>query len=375
MSPAQTGVSTVGGLPSKCAAGGRGRLARYKLFVAGVLAASLASCATVPTVSTELDALELALGTHVEVLSSDAYGGRKPGTLGGLRTRAYISEKLAAYGYAPGATDGSWEQLVKIASRGGGPARVVLPGTFGTDEEAVESANVVGVLRGSEEGSGAVVLMAHWDHLGECASQVEDRLCNGAVDNASGVAAMLESARLLAAKGRLQRDVYVVATTSEEDGLLGANAFADDPPVPLPTIVAAFNFDSSAIAPRGSPLAVLGWGRTALDRDIARIASRNGRSVRIRPSQERWLMRQDGWALLQRDVPSVLVSSTFSDEARLQAFEQGTYHKPGDEWGPSVELGGAAQDVLLHVALVEHFASTSAYPVGPVAASPDAGEQ
>ncbi|GAA4039412.1 M28 family peptidase [Parerythrobacter jejuensis] len=240
---------------------------------------------------------------------------------------------------------------------------VAISGTFAVDR--TETANVIGKLPGSVPDSGAVMLLAHWDHLGMCGPEdAEDRLCNGAVDNASGIGVMLETARRIAQDGPLDRDLYVMGTTAEELGLLGAEAFAKDPPFPLPTIVAAFNMDTVAIAPRGAPATVIGWERTPLDAGIKQVTEAIGVELDVLEEHQQFVRRQDGWALLSRDVPVVLVTSSFGDEEAFSAFLNGPYHKANDEWSPDMELGGATDDIFLHIALLKHFGSTVAYPVG-----------
>jgi aminopeptidase YwaD len=231
--------------------------------------------------------------------------------------------------------------------------------------EQVETANVIGKLPGKLPGSGAVMILAHWDHLGTCGPEdAEDRLCNGAVDNASGIGVMLEVARRIAAQGPLDRDLYVMGTTSEEIGLLGAEAFAANPPFPLPTIVAAFNMDTVAIAPKGSPATVVGWGRTPLDEGIRNVVEKLGIKFTVVESTEQFVRRQDGWALLSRDVPTVLVSTSFGDEEAFNSFLEGRYHRADDEWSANMELGGATDDIFIHVALLKHFGSVSEYLPG-----------
>ena len=369
--------------------GGRKHRASHRAIRGAVtlaLAGLLAGCAAVSPLASsregQIPAIENVLAGHIEALSSDAMQGRYPGTASDLATQDYIETALASYGYEPGYM-GEWRQPVSIA------APLVLRKQDGDVETAakqpspIESANVIGVLRGSRPGNGVVLLLAHFDHLGECTAPhgiepapgsenagesirlaANDRICNGAVDNASGVAVMLETARRIAAAGPLDRDLYVIGLTGEEEGLFGAEDFADDPPFPLPTVVAAFNLDTMAVAPAGAPVAVIGWGYTPLDKGIGKVVQAQGRKLLNRPEQERWLRRQDGWALLRRDVPAVLVSSTFADEDRLGAFIASGYHSPADEWGPHVELGGAADDVLLHVALLRHFGDVEQYHVG-----------
>lgn len=232
-----------------------------------------------------------------------------------------------------------------------------------TRETRINTHNVIGRLPGRKPDSGAVLLLAHWDHFGECAAPpAEDLICNGAIDNASGIAALTEIARRLARGPALDRDVYFLATTAEETGLLGAEAFAEDPPLPLGQIVAAFNLDSFALAPRGAPLGIVGRGLTPLDAGILAVAKAQKRKVVEGDAANAYIRRQDGWALLQHDVPAVMVSSSWSDVARVERFFDGDYHRPGDQVKPGLDLSGTAEDVAFHVALVRYFADLRKVP-------------
>ncbi|MFN5821580.1 MAG: M20/M25/M40 family metallo-hydrolase, partial [Novosphingobium sp.] len=233
-----------------------------------------------------------------------------------------------------------------------------------TRETRINTHNVIGRLPGRRPDSGAVLLLAHWDHFGECAAPpAEDLICNGAIDNASGLAALTEIARRLAKGPALDRDVYFLATTAEEIGLLGAEAFAEDPPLPLSQIVAAFNIDSFALAPRGAPLGIVGRGLTPLDAGILAVAKAQKRKVVEGDAANAYIRRQDGWALLQHDVPTVMVSSSWSDIARVERFFETDYHRPGDQLKPGLDLSGTAEDVAFHVALVRHFGDPKKVPL------------
>lgn len=226
-----------------------------------------------------------------------------------------------------------------------------------TREAAIRTFNLIGKLPGRRPASGAVLFVAHWDHFGVCGERpAEDIICRGAVDNASGVAALTELARRLVRGPRQDRDIYFLATTAEEIGLLGAFAFAENPPLPLGQIVAAFNIDSIALAPAGSPLAIVGRGMTPHDAQIENVARREKRKVVPGTAANAYVRRQDGWALLQRDIPTVMVSSAYSDIPRLEAFFEGPYHRPADNLKRPIELGGAAEDVAFYVALARWFA-------------------
>lgn len=229
------------------------------------------------------------------------------------------------------------------------------PGTIRTH-------NLIARLPGRRPGAGAVVLLAHWDHFGTCGEPSDaDTICNGAVDNASGLAVLTELARRLAAAPRMERDVYFVATTAEEWGLLGAQAFAENPPIPLDTIVAAFNLDSVAVAPAGGPVAIVGRGLTPLDPGILEVLRETGRLASDEAIAQGYVRRQDGWALLQRDVPAVSVTSAFARAAPLERFIAERYHQPSDE-AAGVELGGAIEDLVLTQALVRYFADPQRWP-------------
>jgi Zn-dependent M28 family amino/carboxypeptidase len=223
-------------------------------------------------------------------------------------------------------------------------------------------------LPGRNPDAGAVLMMAHWDQFGLCGDQAadddeRDGICNGAVDNASGLAFVTELAKRLGNGRALDRDVYFVATTAEEWGLLGARAFTRDPPLPLDSIVAAFNVDTIGLAPRGGDVAILGEGLTPLDDEVGAVIERMGRSVEESDFAAQYVQRQDGWALLQSDVPTLMVSSAFARPDLMRRYTSGRYHSPSDEID-DIELGGAAEDLLLHLELVRHFASISAHP-GP----------
>ncbi|MEI6641592.1 MAG: M28 family peptidase [Novosphingobium sp.] len=240
-------------------------------------------------------------------------------------------------------------------------------------ETRIKTHNLIGKLEGRRPGSGAVVLMAHWDHFGKCAAPpAEDLICNGAVDNASGLAVITEVARLLSAGKPLDRDVYVVATTGEELGLLGALAFAENPPLPLGSVVAAFNVDSTGLVPAGLPLSVVGQGLTPLDPGIAKVLKGLKRKLAPGDAANAFARRQDSWILIQHDVPSVMVSSSYSDPARLEAFMDNVYHRPSDD-ASRVVYGGMVDDVVVQAELVRFFADVKAWPASGQVAGPSIG--
>jgi len=231
-----------------------------------------------------------------------------------------------------------------------------------TEIETIRSSNVVGRIRGSGGGGESLLYLAHWDHLGLCDTEGPDRICNGAVDNASGIAALLEIARALGRGPRPRRDILFLATTAEEMGLLGAEYFASRPIVPLGSIVAAINMDTLAITPKGEKVAVMGRGRAALDALIDRTIAEAGRIPDGDDEAAAFVERQDGWALARAGVPAIMVGGSFADMKKLGAFLGGPYHSAADNPGPEVMLEGAAEDTDLMIALGRKLADPALYP-------------
>lgn len=223
---------------------------------------------------------------------------------------------------------------------------------------AFDSHNIIAKLPGAKPDGKAIVIMGHWDHLGICRPEgAADRICNGAVDNASGIAVMIEVAKRLGQGPRPDRDIYFLATTAEESGLLGAYHFADNPVVPLGDITVALNIDTIAIAPRGTPVATIGRGSAPHDAMVAEVATKLGRKVDGDGEADAFVQRQDGWAFGAKGVVSLMTGGSFSDMALLQAFLGSNYHGPADQPGQPYPLGGAAEDADLHVALARAFGS------------------
>lgn len=316
-----------------------------KALTAAALLLVTASCAT----PRPRAAGEAALYRHIAYLASDELAGRAPGTAGGAQAEAYVMREFSQAGLIGGRQGGTWLQpvMVRVAND---PARA-----------PIHANNVIGRIPGSEGTGEAIVFLAHLDHVGLCRPPgAADRICNGAVDNASGVASLIEIARALAHGPRPRRDILFVATAAEELGLVGARAFAANPPVPLASIVAALNLDTVAVAPRGAPVTIVGRGRTGLDRLVDATARGLGRRVDPGFGADRLVKRQDGWALLQQGVPAIMVGGAYGPA--LDRFFASRYHQPDDEADGGLQLGGAAEDVLLHVALGAALADPAQYP-------------
>jgi hypothetical protein len=225
------------------------------------------------------------------------------------------------------------------------------------------SHNILAKLPGAKPDGKAVLFLGHWDHLGICEPEgAADRICNGAVDNASGIAVLIEVAKRLGTGARADRDIYFLATTAEEKGLLGAHYFAEHPVVPLADITVALNVDTIAISPRGTPVATIGRGKPAYDAVVREVATKLGRTMDEDGEADAFIQRQDGWALGAKGVTSLMVGGSFSDMKLLEAFLGSDYHSAADNFSDKIPLGGAAEDADLHVALGRAFADTTRWP-------------
>ncbi len=268
------------------------------------------------------------------------------------------------------------DALLKKAGQDGGAAReaakssdykgAALPVTVDLATQSTirsfASNNIIAKLPGAKPDGKAVLFLGHWDHLGICGKDGDaDRICNGAVDNASGIAVLIEVAKRLGSGPRPDRDIYFMATTAEEKGLLGAHYFADHPVVPLADITVALNIDTIAISPRGTPVATIGRGKPAYDAVVRAAATKLGRKLDEDGEADAFIQRQDGWALGAKGVTSLMVGGSFSDMKLLEAFLGSDYHTAADNFSDKIPLGGAAEDADLHVALGRAFADTKAW--------------
>jgi hypothetical protein len=227
------------------------------------------------------------------------------------------------------------------------------------------SRNVVGVLPGAKRPDEFVLFLAHWDHLGRCAPGEADEICNGAIDNASGVGGLIELARAFARGKRPDRSILFLATTAEEGGLMGAKHFAEKPPVPLSKIVGGLGADTIASGEVPADVVVLGAGLSPdLDRVIAAAARSQGRQVVVDRSSEAFFERSDHYPLAAAGVPVLIATSVFAPGARVTTdnYLAERYHKPSDEYRPGMPLAGATLDIDLAYRVGLRLADSGIWP-------------
>jgi Zn-dependent M28 family amino/carboxypeptidase len=223
----------------------------------------------------------------------------------------------------------------------------------------VESQNVVARLEGSDPALRAetIVYTAHWDHLGKDTSLEGDQIYNGAADNASGVAMMLEIARAFTQlKPPPKRSVLFLAVTAEEKGLLGAQYYCKNPLYPLESTLANINMDVVNLWGPTSDVTSVGRGQTTLDDLLESLAARHGRSVGPDAEPEKGMyFRSDHFEFAKAGVPALNAKGGVDfigkpagyGKQKRDEYTQNDYHKPSDEVKPDWDLAGAAADALL----------------------------
>ena len=236
----------------------------------------------------------------------------------------------------------------------------------------VDSTNVVARLEGAEAGDDVVIYVAHWDHLGRDESLEGDQIFNGALDNASGTAGLLEIAAAFSrASERPRRSVVFLAVTAEEQGLLGSRFYAEQPLYPPAQTVAAINMDGVNQFGPTRDVTVVGMGQSTLD-DLARqVAREQGRTLRPDPEPEKgFYYRSDHFEFAKAGIPAFYPDTgvDFIGKPEGWGFEMRDqytaedYHKVSDEMKDFWDLSGAVQDLELLYLMGRRLATSDAWP-------------
>ncbi len=236
-----------------------------------------------------------------------------------------------------------------------------------------DGTNVIARLPGREQtGRETVVLLAHYDHLGTGAPQQGDSIYNGAVDNASGIAALLAAAAGLAeAEQPLRRSVLFVATTASEPGNAGAGAYISAPPWPLEWTTAVINLDRGNVWGATLDAVALGADRSTLGSVFAQAAAGEGLEPGRDPSPELgWFFRSDHFPFAQAGVPvlDLRPGIRFPDHPvdwwakQDSAYLAERFHRPSDEWRNEFSYAGLLQQVRLMIRIAWQLGTASTFP-------------
>ncbi len=236
----------------------------------------------------------------------------------------------------------------------------------------VESANVVGLVPGTTQPDEYIIFTAHWDHLGRDSSLNGDQIYNGAVDNAAGVAGLLELARHFAARPAA-RSLLFLAVTAEEQGLLGARHYARNPLYPLPRTLANFNMDGPNVWGRTRDVPLTGYGQSELEDLLFPAAAAQGRRVVQETEPERgYYYRSDHFEFAKVGVPSLFLSPLGGVEflgpnaadalAARNGYIARDYHKLSDEVTGDWNLSGFVEDLELLAGVARQVAEAPQPP-------------
>ncbi len=234
------------------------------------------------------------------------------------------------------------------------------------------SQNVLAVLPGTDRADEYMVYMAHWDHLGTDPTIVGDGIYNGAFDNATGTAGLLELAQAYASLDEpLSRSILFLAVTAEEKGLLGSAYYAANPVFPRNKTVAAINMDGLNADGPMNDITVIGYGASELDDYLETAAAAQNRVIRADPEPEKgFYYRSDHFSFAKQGIPALYTDAGIDHVehgegwtlARRDEYTADRYHKPTDEFDPSWDFSGAVDDLRVLLSIGLRLANESAFP-------------
>lgn len=253
------------------------------------------------------------------------------------------------------------------------PLDVTMSTTLNNSIEKMKSRNVAGVLKGSKRPKETVIYMAHWDHLGTDPNLEGDKIYNGAVDNASGIAGLIELAEKYGSLGeKPARSVLFLAVTAEESGLLGSKYFANNPLFPLGSTAGVINMDAMNVYGKTKNMVVVGYGMNELQGYLEDGAKQQERKVVPGSHPEKgFYFRSDHFSFAKKGVPALYaeagnnyVKGGKERGEKLDAeYTAKRYHKPADEYRPKAwDLSGMVQDLNLFYQVGHTLADTTDWP-------------
>lgn len=233
------------------------------------------------------------------------------------------------------------------------------------------SSNVVGYIEGSKYPDEYVLYMAHWDHLGMDFSNPNDKVFNGAQDNASGTGGLLALAEYFTQQAKPERSVVFVAVTAEERGLLGSAWYAANPVFPLEKTVVGINMDVMNVYGPMKDMVIVGLGNNNAEDILIKYTKQQGRyAVREHNPEAGIAYRSDHFNLSKKGVP-ILYAKGGNDhfehgadwgKAQRAEFNQCCYHKVADNYNDNWDLRGAQQDLFLFYQVGNELANSRTWP-------------
>jgi Zn-dependent M28 family amino/carboxypeptidase len=305
--------------------------------------------------------------TGTQFLAQSKDGGKSQTLANGWIQKSVAKEIFAAAGQDLD------KQMTAAKAKGFKAVPLGLTASMSFDNEISRknSKNVVGVLKGTKRPQEYVLYTAHWDHLGVCTPVDGDNICNGAIDNATGTAALVALAEGFTKAGAPDRSVVFLAVTAEESGLLGSKYYAENPIFPLGQTVGGVNMDAFSMAGPAKNLTVIGKGKSQLDAYLDAAAKAEGRTPEAEPTPEKgFYYRSDHFSFAKLGVPMVYFEGgddlvTGGKEAAkkiAEDYEKNAYHSPKDEFNEAWDWSGVMADLRLYYRVGRMLAMTDAWP-------------
>jgi len=238
----------------------------------------------------------------------------------------------------------------------------------------VDSRNVVGKLEGSDPRlkDEYILYTSHWDHFGIGPEINGDKIYHGAVDNATGIGGLIELARAFARlPSPAKRSMLFVATTAEEQGLLGSQFYAESPIYPLAKTLAVINMDALNVHGRTRDITIVGLGNSDLDDYAMQVAAEQGRVIKPDPTPEKGsFYRSDHFPFAKQGVPALASGAGIDYVGRepdygkklREQFTANDYHKPSDNVRPDWDLAGAVEDLQYYWMVGYRIAEAEKFP-------------
>lgn len=246
---------------------------------------------------------------------------------------------------------------------------------FKNKAEYANSYNVVATLPGNTQADEQILFTAHWDHIGKDETKTGDQIYNGAMDNASGIAGILEIARQLVDNVKqghgLARSVTFIATTGEEQGLLGSRYYAANPLYPIDKTVAVLNLDSTNIYGKTKDFTIVGKGKSELETYLIDAAKQQNRiPMGEKNPASGGFFRSDHFSFAKLGVPAVFAGggsdpideATAAYKTQMQATMKGCYHNVCDEYREDWDLSGALQDLQIYYQVTRTLSNSKDWP-------------
>ncbi len=235
--------------------------------------------------------------------------------------------------------------------------------TLNSKISQAESHNVIALLPGTSQADEYIIVSAHWDHFGTKHSANGQQIYNGAVDNASGSAATLEIARLMAERAKItpfKRSMLFVNFTAEETGLIGSELFAAGSVYPTKQMVGVLNIDGMNPLDGVDYILQYGKGMSQMEQYLAKAAKAQGRRVKMDPRPQNGLFfRSDHFSMAKQGVPGLLFMSLGDTDPDYITHK---YHKEADDYSPDWSLGGVDQDIRLILDIATELADSAVWP-------------